>query len=75
MTNVTLSVDERVLAAARKVAAGRGTSVNALIRRYLEHLAGSADVEATIAEFRALSFGHGRTLGGWRFNRDEIHER
>ena len=71
--NVTLSVDEQVVANARKKAAEMGKSLNQLIRDYLKKLAGSDDPERSIAEFKRLSGrGHPR---GWRFNRDEIHER
>jgi uncharacterized protein DUF6364 len=71
--NVTLSVDEQVVANARKKAAAMGKSLNQLIRDYLKKLAGSDDPERSIAEFKRLSGrGHSR---GWRFNRDEIHER
>ncbi|HVO82086.1 MAG TPA: DUF6364 family protein [Terriglobales bacterium] len=71
--NVTLSVDEQLVARARKRAEALGTSLNQLIRDYLQKLAGGDDPERSIEEFRRLSGkGHSR---GWRFNRDEIHER
>jgi len=71
--NVTLSIDEQVLARARKRAEALGTTINQLIREYLQKLAGSDDAERSIQEFRRLSGrGHSR---GWRFDRDEIHER
>jgi len=50
-----------------------GKSLNQLIRDYLDKVAGDDDPERSIAEFQRLSGrGHSR---GWRFNRDEIHER
>jgi len=71
--NLTLSVDEQTVARARKKAQALGKSLNQLIRDYLQRLAGGDDAERSIAEFRKLSGqGHSR---GWRFNRDEIHER
>jgi Family of unknown function (DUF6364) len=71
--NVTLSVDEQLVARARKRADALGKSLNQLIRDYLQKLAGGDDPDRSIEEFRALSGrGHSR---GWRFNRDEIHER
>jgi len=36
--NVTLSIDEKLLARARELAHERGTSVNQLVRDYLERL-------------------------------------
>jgi len=71
--NLTLSVDEQVVARARKNADALGKSLNQLIRDYLENLAGLDDAERSIRELRRLS-GRGNSQG-WRFNRDEIHER
>lgn len=71
--NLTLSVEEKVVAGARQKAESLGKSLNQLIREYLQTLAGESDPEASIEEFRRLS-GTGHS-DGWRFNRDEIHER
>jgi hypothetical protein len=71
--NITLSVDEKTVARARKRAEAMGTSLNHVIRDYLRKLAGGDDAERSIEEFRRLS-GTGNSRG-WRFNRDEIHER
>jgi len=71
--NVTLSIDEQTVERARKKADALGKSLNQLIRDYLQKLAGGDDPERCIEEFKRLSGrGHSR---GWRFNRDEIHER
>jgi hypothetical protein len=71
--NVTLSIDEQIVARARKKADALGKSLNQLIRDYLQKLAGGDDPERSIEEFKKLSGrGHSR---GWRFNRNEIHER
>ncbi len=71
--NLTLSVDEQIVAQARKRAQALGKSLNQLVQEYLERLAGGDDPERSIAEFQSLSRrGHSR---GWRFNRDEIHSR
>ena len=71
--NITLSIDEQVVARARKKADALGKSLNQLIRDYLQKLAGSDDPERSIDEFKRLSGrGHSR---GWRFDREEIHER
>jgi hypothetical protein len=71
--NVTLSIDEQLVERARKRADALGKSLNQLIRDYLQKLAGGDDPERSIEEFQRLSGkGHSR---GWRFNRDEIHER
>lgn len=71
--NVTLSLDAQTVARARKKAESLGKSLNQLIREYLERLAGADDPERSIAEFKRLC-GTGNSRG-WRFNRDELHER
>ena len=71
--NVTLSIDDQVVARARQKAEAVGKSLNQLIRDYLQSLAGGDDPERSIEEFKRLS-GRGRARG-WRFNRDELHER
>ena len=71
--NVTFSVDEQLLARARKKSEILGKSLNQLIRDYLQVLAGVDDPERSIQEFKRLS-GKGNSRG-WRFNRDEIRSR
>lgn len=71
--NVTLSISEKVVERARRRAAALGKSLNQLIRDYLETLAGEDDPERSLHEFKRLS-GRGDSRG-WRFNRDELHER
>jgi hypothetical protein len=70
--NITLSVDEQIVVRARKRADALGKSLNQLIRDYLQTIADD-DPERSIEEFKRLS-GGGNSRG-WRFNRDEIHER
>ena len=71
--NLTLSVDEQLVARARRRADALGKSLNQLIRDYLQKLAGGDDPEQSIAEFRKLS-GKGDSRG-WRFDRNQLHER
>jgi hypothetical protein len=70
--NITLSIDENIVARARKHAEALGKSLNQLIRDYLQTLA-DGDPERSVEEFKRLS-GRGNSRG-WRFNRDEIHDR
>ena len=73
--NITLSVDDEVVRRARARAEVFGTSLNQMVREYLEQLAGVSNAERDAEEFERLSKisnGHSR---GWKFNRDEIHER
>jgi hypothetical protein len=71
--NVTLSIEDQLVTRARKKAEALGKSLNQMIRDYLQTVAGGDDPERSIEEFNRLSGqGHSR---GWRFNRDEIHDR
>jgi hypothetical protein len=71
--NLTLSIDEQLVTRARKKADSLGKSLNQLVRDYLQGLTGGDDPERSIEEFKQLS-GRGNSRG-WRFNRNEIHER
>jgi antitoxin component of RelBE/YafQ-DinJ toxin-antitoxin module len=73
--NLTLSIDERLVDDARKVAAAMGKSVNQLIREYLEQLTSTSTLEEDLAELRRLSKQSKGNSKGWKFDRDEIHAR
>jgi hypothetical protein len=70
---LNLSIDEQLAQRAQQVAESQGMSLDQLIRHYLEDLTVRPSAEEDMAEFRRLS-GQGNSQG-WRFNRDEIHER
>lgn len=72
--NVTLSIDERVVADARRLAALRGTSLNQLIRDYLAELTQTGEQSRVVDQLDALwSQRSFRSDGSW--SRDELHER
>jgi len=73
--NITLSIDDEVVQEARRRADALGTSVNQLVREYLEQLAGKADPGADAKEFEKLSRASRGDSRGWKFNREELHER
>ena len=73
--NITLSVEDDIVLRARRQAEVLGTSVNQLVRDYLASLAGAADRAADIDEFARLSREANGDSRGWKFNREEIHER
>jgi hypothetical protein len=73
--NVTLSIDEAVLARVRELAARRGTSLNQMIREYLAELAGERSSQELIDSLDEL-WGRGAgNSGGTRWTRGELHER
>jgi hypothetical protein len=73
--NVTLSIDDAIIQEARRRAEAMGTSVNQLVREYLEQLVGKTDSNADAAEFERLSRAARGNSRGWKFNREELHER
>jgi Family of unknown function (DUF6364) len=73
--NVTLSVDDEVIQEARRRAEALGTSVNQLVCEYLEQFAGKTDPNANAVEFERLSRSTQGNSRGWKFNREELHER
>jgi hypothetical protein len=73
--NVTLSIDDAIIQEARRRAEAMGTSVNQLVREYLEQLVGKTTSKADAAEFERLSRAARGNSRGWRFNREELHER
>ena len=73
--NLTLSVDEKTVRRARKAAESMGISLNQAVRRFLEGLAGAGAADRAIGELRELSKRSRGRSRGWRFNREEIHER
>ena len=78
MKNITLAVDEAVLEKVRIVAAQERTTVNAMVRRFLEEKAKGSDVaarrRAAIERILELSrTAESNMQAGWKFNRDEIY--
>lgn len=71
--NITLSVDEETAKEARKIANEMGTSLNQLVRNYLELLTKKNQSSSDLNEFIKLS-GQGNS-NGWKFDREELHER
>jgi hypothetical protein len=71
--NLTLAVDEAMVERAREVARQQGTSLNALIRAYIEQLAGQTSGDQLLAEFEQLWADPGDSGGKYRFDRDELY--
>jgi hypothetical protein len=73
--NLTLSVEERTVQEARKVAAAMGKSLNQVIREHLESLAQRDQADRDMEELFALSDPPQGDSRGWHFDREELHER
>ena len=76
MKNITLSVDENVLATVRRHAAERNSTVNALVREYLTGLAAHHDrAKRARARLRQLSAQSQAQLGKKTWTREDLHDR
>lgn len=75
MKNLTLSIDEEVLAVVRRYAVDRSTSVNALVREFLTGIARREDrARQARKRLRELSEGSAARIGSASWTRDELHE-
>jgi hypothetical protein len=74
MKNITLSLDESILLAARARAEERGTTVNAMVRDFLER-AVAPDRKAGVLELLRLMKQYPVKSRGRRWTREELHER
>ncbi len=76
MANLTITIDDELLQCARVRALEQHTSVNSLVREYLEAYAGAGTTWRQAAEslLQLAARAHaGR--GDRRWTRDELHER
>jgi hypothetical protein len=75
LANLTLTIDEEVLKKARIRALEEGTSVNALVREYLESYTGTQPVAGIIEDIVSLSRKARSRRGAARWKRDDLHDR
>lgn len=76
MANLTITLDDEILKRARIRALEQGTSVNAVLREYLEAYVGVASIrEEAVKRLLELSRDARSRSGGRRWTRDELHER
>ena len=72
--HLTLSIDERVVAGARRIAALRGTSLDQLVRDYLHDLTRTHEAEIVVARLEALWAEENYRWEG-SLEREDLHER
>ena len=76
MKNITLAIDEDVLAKVRLIAAEKNTTVNAIVRDHLTGLATQEDrSKAAIAELLRLSDESDAEVGSITWKRQDLYER
>ena len=76
MKNVTIALDDSLLREARRIAADRSTSLNAMIREFLEELS-QRESRAVKARHRIVELCRESQarVGPRNWSRDELHER
>ena len=74
--NITLSADAETVRKARQYANMHDTTLNQLVRDYMRRLTGDdAPIDAA-SEFARIARSYpGRSAEGYRFDRNEVHER
>ena len=76
MRSLTLAIDEDVLRRARIRALGQGTSVNGVLRGFLETYAGGGDARAgAVADLLRMSREASSGRGRRRWTREDLHTR
>jgi plasmid stability protein len=76
MKNITLSVDENVLATVRRRAAEKNTTVNAMVRDFLTGIASQEDrVKQARIRIREMSENSPCRLGERTWTRDDLYAR
>ena len=76
MANLTIAIDDATLRRARIRAVQDGTSVNAVLREYLEAYAGQAGTREILASYVSLAEAASASSGpgGRTWTRDGAHE-
>jgi hypothetical protein len=76
MKNLTLRIEEDILAKAREIASEHTTSVNALVREYLNDLVRhKSRREIARKELSELCRGSTAMIGDGSWTRDDLHDR
>jgi hypothetical protein len=74
--NLTLAIDEDLVHAARKIALDRKTSVNTLVRDFLEKLVSEAGAQRqALADIEELFQQKPYVMGKKNWTREDLHER
>ena len=77
MCNMTMTIDDDILKKAKKIAIEKNTTVSALVRLYLEHLALKKDkaVETIISELETDFSDKSVCVGRKKISREELYGR
>ncbi len=74
--NITLSADEDLVRSTRRYARQKHTTLNNLLRQYMQSVTRQDCAARNAEEFRQLATSRaGASAAGYRFNREEAHSR
>ncbi len=74
--NITLSLDEAVIEKVRLVAAKKKTSVNAMVREYLTHMAERENrAKEAVHRMREIAEQGGMEVGKVTWTREDLYDR
>lgn len=77
MANITMTIDNKILKKVRKIAVEKNTTLTALVRNFLNHLAYREDLEKELViKQLKKSFDNALTVIGKKtWTRDDLHDR
>ncbi len=74
--NITLSADSELIRKAREYARRHNSSLNKMIRGYLEKITSEMDFQTAAEEFRSICSEHaGESAPGYYFKREDEYSR
>ena len=77
MPNLTMTIEEDILRKARRLAAGKNTSVNAMVRGYLKRMAAKEDqsISESMSELKKCFNTPGLVIGERTWRREDLYDR
>lgn len=77
MSNITLSVDDATIRKVRQIALAKNTTLTAMVREYLEHMASrdKEEKQRSLALLRQSFDRLSRDMGQRSWRREELHDR
>ncbi len=74
--NITLSADKELIDKGRQYAKEHNTTLNNLIRNYLNSICGQDDINSIAEEFAEMAKTRGgKSSSGFKFHRDQLYDR
>lgn len=77
MSNITLSVDDDVIKKVRKIAIDKNTTLTAIVRSYLEHLAtvySETEKNQLVTELESSFRQYSRNMGKRTWKREDLYD-